>query len=218
MILQRKKVLFSALLLAGWLLIAAQPQLARLHYDGGGDWYNDRDILPNIAHKLNATLHTDFSADQAVVKPGDSNIFDYPVIFMTGHGNVIFNQRERENLRRYLANGGFLYIDDDYGMDASIRRELALLYPEYQLVELPAQHPLFHCYYTFSKGTPKIHKHNDKRPQTLAILDNTGRILVLYTYETNISDGWSNAHDDPDSIKDAAFKMGVNIFYYLLAG
>lgn len=193
-----------------------QPQLARLHYSGGGDWYNDQDILPNIAHKLNATLHTNFSSEQAVVKPSDPAIFDYPFVFATGHGNFVLDANDRDNLRRYISNGGFLYIDDDYGMDASVRAQLAQLFPQYQLTELPGEHPLFNSYFPLG-STPKIHKHDDKRPQTLAIIDETGRILVLYTYETNISDGWSNNHDDPAGIKELAVQMGVNIFYYLMA-
>lgn len=204
------------LYLCFWISVEAQPQLARLHYSGGGDWYNDQDILSNIAHKLNATLHTDFSSDQAVVKPGDPAIFDYPFLFATGHGNFVLDATDRDNLRRYLLNGGFLYIDDDYGMDASVRTELVQLFPQYQLTELPGDHPLFTCYYALG-STPKIHKHDDQRPQTLALFDEAGRILVLYTYETNISDGWSNNHNDPAHIKDLAFQMGVNIFYYLLA-
>lgn len=204
------------ILIFGVLLAAEKPQLARLHYTGGGDWYNDPDIIPNLVEFLNKTLHTDFSLEQATVKPDASEIFDYPFIFMTGHGNVKFSENELINLRDYCNRGGFLYIDDDYGMDKSIRTEIAKLFPNSQLVELPANHAIFSCYYNLQDGLPKTHKHEDNRPQAFGIFDDYGRLMLLYTYESNISDGWSNAHDDPAEVKDSAFKMGANIFYYLL--
>ncbi len=126
------------------LAASGQTELARLHYDGGGDWYNDQDIIPNLAAFLNRTIHTDFSHNQAVVRPFESSIFDYPFIFMTGHGNVHFSDRDIRNLREYLERGGFLYIDDDYGMDESIRRELKKLFPEKEMIELPPNHEIFH--------------------------------------------------------------------------
>jgi hypothetical protein len=193
-----------------------KAQLARLHYAGGGDWYNDQDIIPNIANFLNKTLNTDFSTLEAAVQLTDSNLFDYPFLFATGHGNISFSDREAEALRTYLARGGFLYVDDDYGMDKSFRQEIGKVFPERNLIELPASHEIFHSYYEFTAGLPKIHKHDDKRPQALALLDDNGRIMLLYTYETNISDGWSEAHDDPPEIREKAFRMGANIFYYLL--
>lgn len=204
------------LMIFGFLLAADKPQLARLHYDGGGDWYNDQDIIPNLVEFLNKTLHTDFSAEEATIKPSDTRIFDYPFIFMTGHGNVKFNEKELINLRDYCNRGGFLYIDDDYGMDKSIRVEISRLFPSAQLIELPASHPIFNCYYKLQDGIPKTHKHDDKRPQAFGIFDDFGRLMLLYTYEANTSDGWSNAHDDPTEVKEAAFKMGANLFYYLL--
>ncbi len=206
-----------------WLLLtvnsvtAAQvnkDQIARLHFDGGGDWYNNPDMIPNMVKVLNRELHTDFSSEEAVVTPGESHLFDFPFIIMTGHGNISFSENDADNLRKWLLRGGFLYADDDYGMDESFRCEIKKVFPEKQLVELPAEHDIFHCFYDLS-GTPKIHKHDDKRPQTFAIYDDSGRIMVLYTYETNISDGWSDAHDDPQNVRQQAFRMGVNILYYL---
>ena len=194
-----------------------KPQLARLHYDGGGDWYNDPDTLPNIAKYLNKTIQTDFSEEQTIVKPAENKIFDYPFIYMTGHGNISFSKRDAENLRKYLLRGGFLYADDDYGMDSYFRREIKKVFPEKQLIELPANHEIFHCFFDFPKGIPKIHKHNDKRPQAFAIFDENGRMMLLYTYETNISDGWTTAHNDPPAIREKALKMGANIFYYLMS-
>lgn len=199
-------------------LLAAsdKPQLARLHYDGGGDWYNDPDIIPNITNYINRTIGSDFSETQAVVKPSDQRIYDHPFIFMTGHGNIAFSERDINNLRRYLLRGGFLYADDDYGMDEAFRREIKKVFPERDLIELPADHEIFHCFYSFPNGIPKIHEHDGKRPQAFAIFDDHGRMMVFYTYETNISDGWSDAHDNPPEIRDKAFRMGANLFYYML--
>jgi hypothetical protein len=211
-------LLCAALFLAAGWLYAEKPQLARMNYDGGGDWYNDPDLLPNLAQYLNVNLHTDFSSEQATVKVSDPKLLDYPFVFMTGHGNVRFSDKEIDNLRAFFANGGFLYADDDYGMDESFRRELRRVFPDRQLAELPATHPLFECFNSFPRGLPKIHQHDDKRPQALAIFDDYGRMLVLYTYESNISDGWAGpaVHNDPPPIRDQALRMGANLFYYLM--
>ena len=199
------------------LLAFGKAQLARLHYSGGGDWYNDSDTLPNLVVYLNKTINTDFSIDQAVVKPSETKLYDYPFLFMTGHGNIKFSEQDVENLRQYLMRGGFLYADDDYGMNEAFQREIKKVFPEKDLIELPPNHEIFHCFFNFNNGLPKIHKHDEKRPQAFAIFDDHGRMMVLFTYESNISDGWSNAHDDPTEIKEEAFKMGANIFYYLMA-
>ena len=193
-----------------------KPALARLHYSGGGDWYNDQDIIPNIAEFLNETLNTDFALIEESVKPSESKLFDYPFIFATGHGNISFNEKEASNLRNYMDRGGFLLVDDDYGLDKSFRKEVKKIFPEKNLVELPASHPLFHCYFDFPNGIPKTHKHDDKRPQAFAIFDKIGRLQMLYLYESNITDGWSEAHDDPPKIRQEALKMGANIIYYLM--
>lgn len=192
------------------------PQLARLHYDGGGDWYNDPDTLPNLVEFLNRTIKTNFSSVQAVVRPSEANLFDYPFIFMTGHGNVSFSEREAKNLREYLLKGGFLYADDDYGMDPSFRREIRRVFPDREFVELPANHEIFHSFYSFSEGLPKIHEHDGKRPQAFAVFDDTGRLMVLYTYESNISDAWTAAHDNPPEVREEAFRMGANMMYYIM--
>lgn len=192
-----------------------KPQLARLHYDGGGDWYNNQDMIPNIVEVLNRELHTDFSPEEAVVKPSESKIYDYPFIVMTGHGNIDFSDKDAETLREWLLRGGCLYADDDYGMDEAFRREIKKVFPEKDLVELPASHPLFSSYYNLGNKIPKIHEHDDSRPQAFAIFSEDGRLMVLYTYETNITDGWTDAHDDPANVRQQAFKMGVNILYYL---
>lgn len=198
------------------LVAGEKSQLARLHYGGGGDWYNDSDILPNLVEFLNKKIHTDFSIEQAVVKADDKEIFNYPFVFMTGHGQVAFNEKEENNLRQYLLRGGFLYVDDDYGMDESFRTAIFKLFPEYQLMELPANHYIYHAYFDLTQGLPKIHEHDKKRPQGFAMFDDNGRMMIFYTYESNISDGWSNVHDDPEDIRDLAFQMGANLFYYLM--
>ncbi|RLC50412.1 MAG: hypothetical protein DRH79_07680 [Candidatus Cloacimonadota bacterium] len=203
-------------LMASTLPAYEKSALARLHYDGGGDWYNDQDIIPNIAEFLNETLDTDFALIEESVKPSESKLFDYPFIFATGHGNISFNEKEASNLRKYLDRGGFLLVDDDYGLDKSFRKEVKKIFPEKDLVELPASHPLFHCYFDFPNGIPKTHKHDDKRPQAFAIFDKIGRLQLLYLYESNITDGWSDAHDDPPEIRQEAMQMGANIIYYLM--
>ena len=193
-----------------------KQKFARLHFDGGGDWYNDADIIPNLVDYINPILHTDFSREQEIVRAGEAKLFQYPFVFMTGHGNVEFNEKERQNLQEYLSRGGFLLIDDDYGMDDSIRRQLQVIFPDKKLTELPANHELFQCYYNFNNGLPKIHKHDDKRPQAYALFDENGRIIVLYFFESNITDGWSNMHNDPPEIRNEALRFGVNLLYYVM--
>ncbi len=217
-----KKKIVSLIILLNFALLGnlfcANSKFARLHYDGGGDWYNDPDILPNLTIFLKDKTNADISIEQAIVRADDNNLFDYPFIFLTGHGNIKFSDKEIINLRKYFDRGGFLYADDDFGMDKAFRREIKKIFPNKNLVELPPNHEIFHSYFQFSKGLPKIHKHEEKRPQAFAIFDDTGKLLVLYTFESNISDGWAspNVHNDPPEIREQALKMGVNIFYYLM--
>ena len=190
---------------------------ARLQYDGGGDWYNDPEVLPNLAAFVNSNLGTHFPIDQAVVKASEIRLFDYPFVYFTGHGNIRFSDKEIDNLRQWMKRGGFLYADDDYGMDASFRREIKRIFPEYELTLLSAAHPLFTAFYDFSSGLPKIHEHDGEAPQAFAIFDDEGRMLCLYTYETNISDGWADAgtHQDPLEIRETALRFGANIIQYI---
>jgi len=192
--------------------------LARLHYTGGGDWYNDPEVLPNLAKYANRELNTNLSLNEKVIKLTDADLPDFPFIYITGHGNVKFSEREIDNLREYLLNGGFLYCDDDYGLDKSFRKEIRRVFPDQELVELPADHDFFNCYFKFPQGTPKIHEHDDKRPQTFAIMDEYGRIMVLYTYESNISDGWADyaTHQNSEQTRQKALQFGTNILYFLL--
>ncbi|NLK49854.1 MAG: DUF4159 domain-containing protein [Candidatus Cloacimonetes bacterium] len=192
--------------------------LARLQYDGGGDWYNDPEVLPNLARFLNQSLGTNFPIDQAVVKASDIKLFEYPFLYLTGHGNIRFSDREADNLRQWMQRGGFLYADDDYGMDESFRREIKRIFPEYSLTEIGPSHPLFTSFYDFSDGLPKIHEHDNQPPQAFGIFDDTGRMLCLYTYESNISDGWADpgTHNNPPEVRETALRFGVNIVYHLM--
>ncbi len=189
--------------------------IARLKYEGGGDWYNDPDIIPNLAKEINKRTSLVVDLKQAVVSILDKNLFNYPFLFMTGHGNISFSEEEVKVLRGYFEAGGFLYADDDYGMDESFRREMKKVFPNSELVEIPFDHPIYNIYYKFPNGLPKIHEHYEGRPKGLGIF-HQGRLCVFYTWNTNISDGWTEAHNDPPENREAAFKMGTNILLYAL--
>lgn len=189
--------------------------LARLKYSGGGDWYNDPDMLPNLAAELNRLTTIRCPEKEAIVSLGDRQLFSYPFLFITGHGAITFSDREVQQLRLYLKNGGFLYGDDDYGMDESFRREMKKVFPENELVELPFDHPIYQIVYDFPDGLPKIHEHYEGPPKGLGIFYG-GRLVVFYTYNTNISDGWTETHNNPPEKREAAFQMGVNIVAYAL--
>lgn len=189
-------------------------QLAVLKYNGGGDYYANPTALPNLVNFCNQQLGMHISKDVPYVEVGSQDIFNYPLLHMTGHGNVVFSGQEAANLRKYLQSGGFLHIDDNYGMDEFIRVELKKVFPNNQLIELPFDHPIFHQKFNFN-GLPKIHEHDGKRPQAFGIVDN-GRLLVLYTYETDLSDGWEDqpVHNDPQEKRTQALQMGANIVMY----
>lgn len=208
----------ALLLYCSQLTAEVSLTIGRLQYDGGGDWYNNPSVIPNLCTEISRRTTIKTAEDQTIVSLKDNRIFDYPIVYMTGHGNITFSEEEIENLQNYLAKGGFLYVDDDYGMDEHFRREIARVFPNKKLQELPAAHDLFHCFYDFGNGLPKIHEHDGKRPQAFALFDDFGRMIVLYTYETNISDGWASpqVHNDPPEIRELAFKMGINIVYYAL--
>lgn len=190
--------------------------LARVKYDGGGDWYNDPSILPNLAHEINKRTVIRVAPEQKVVSIGESDLFNYPFIFLTGHGNIRLSKYEVTQLRDYLIKGGFLYADDDYGMDKSFRREISRVFPGLELEEIPFDHPIYHSFYDFS-FLPKIHKHDGKPPKGYGIFYQD-RLVLFYTYETNISDGWASqwVHQDPPEKREEAFKMGINIIMYAL--
>lgn len=190
-------------------------EIAILKYKGGGDWYANPTALPNLIRFCNANIGTKIKEQPKTVEVGDINIFQYPYLHMTGHGNVVFSQDEADNLRTYLLSGGFLHIDDNYGMEPYLRKELVKVFPNIELDELGADHPIFSQKYEFSEGLPKIHEHEGKRPQALGI-SHEGRLLLLFTYESDLGDGWEDpsVHNDPEAIRTKALQMGANIISY----
>lgn len=205
------------ILLIGFAAFSAKAQdvqIALLKYNGGGDWYANPTALNNLVSFCNKNLKTNINKEIATVEVGSTEIFNYPFVHMTGHGNVVFNNQEAENLRNYLIGGGFLHIDDNYGMDEFIRLELKKVFPNNELVELPNNHLIFNQAYTF-KRMPKIHKHDDKPAQAFGIIVN-GRLVLLYTYETDLGDGWEDpeVHNDTEEKHIESLQMGANIIQY----
>jgi len=188
----------------------------RIKYSGGGDWYNDPEVLPNLAKEIEKRTDIKIIKEQKILSFDSPEIFDYPFLYLTGHGNIILSSEEKIMLRRYLTSGGFLYIDDDYGLDKYIRKTIKELYPNRKLHLVSTDNPIFKIFYDM-KGLPKIHKHDGKPAQAYAIFD-SGRMVLFYTYESNISDGWADpeTHGDPPNIREQAFKMGINIFLYAI--
>ena len=208
------RIYISTLVLFSTITLSAQ-QLAVLHYGGGGDWYSNPTALPNLVAYCNTHLGMKLNPEIAEVKDDDPQIFSYPYVHMTGHGNVFFSETAINNLRKYLNSGGFLHIDDNYGMDLYLRPQLKLLFPEDTLVEIPSKHKLFKTPYNFSEGLPKIHEHDSKRPQALGIFRD-GRLVLLYTFESDLGDGWESpeVHNDPPQVRENALRMGANILNY----
>ena len=190
-------------------------QLAVLKYKGGGDWYANPTALPNLIEFCNRNISTTLEAKPATVEVGSTEIFQYPFLHMTGHGNVFLSDEEAQNLRTYLLSGGFLHIDDNYGMDPYLRKEMVKVFPNKELVELSADHPIFNQNFNFPDGLPKIHEHDGKRPQAFGIFENE-RLLLLFTYESDLGDGWEDAevHNDPEEVRQKALKMGANIVQF----
>jgi hypothetical protein len=191
--------------------------LARLKYHGGGDWYNDPSIIPNLLNFLADNTNIDVGRSEEVVEIMDDELFSYPILFMTGHGKITFSKEEVARLRYYLTHGGFLYADDDYGMDKSFRKEIKKVFPNQELLEIPFSHDIYHSHYDFPNGLPKIHEHDGGPPQGYGIFYE-GRLVVFYSFNTNISDGWAdpNVHGDPPEVRQKAFEMGTNIIVYAL--
>lgn len=193
-------------------------KIATLKYNGGGDWYDSPTGLPNLVKYCNQNLGMNLETDIPVVEAGSPELFNYAFVHLTGHGNVVFNGQELENLRTYLTGGGFLYADDSYGMDIYIRPQLEKIFPGAKLVELPFSHPIFHQKFDFPNGLPKIHEHDGKAPQAFGLF-HEGRLVVLYTYETDLTDGWEDhdVHQDPEVKREDALKMGANILRYVFS-
>lgn len=217
-----KKIIFLLLLSAFLIFSAFQKapgygyQLALLKYNGGGDWYaNLETSLPNLIKFCNTQLKMNIHPEQAIVEVGSQDLFNYPFIHMTGHGNVIFNMQEAENLRNYLIAGGFLHISDNYGMDQFIRIQMKKVFPELDFVELPFNHPIYNQKFNFPNGLPKIHEHDNKPPKGFAIIHN-GRVVCFYDSECDLGDGWesSEVHNNSEETRLKALKMGANIVSY----
>ena len=189
--------------------------IAVLKYGGGGDWYSNPSALENLAAFCNKELNTTLSTTPKVVAPNSIDIFEYPFLHMTGHGNVVFSEQDVENLRAYLNSGGFLHVDDNYGMDQYVRGEISKLFPNQELKELAVNHPIFSTAFKFPKGLPKIHEHDKARAQGF-VIEKQGRIVLLYTFESDLGDGWEDKemHNDPDQVRLMALRMGANIIKY----
>jgi len=191
-------------------------QIALLKYNGGGDWYaNLETSLPNLIEFCNKNLKTNINPEQAIIEVGNSEIFNYPFVHLTGHGNIIFNDDEIQNLRNYLIGGGFLHISDNYGMDKFLRPQLKKVFPELELVEIPYSHPIYHQKYNFNNGLPKIHEHDKKPPQGFGLIYK-GRLICFYDYECDLGDGWEDeeVHNDSPANRTKALQMGANIIQY----
>lgn len=208
-----KKIFLLFLLIS---ISSFSQEIALLKYSGGGDWYANPTSLPNLISFCNANIYTRIKNKPSTVEPSNPDLFSYPFVHMTGHGNVVFSDSDVTNLRNYLTAGGFLHIDDNYGMDQFIRKEIKKIFPNNSLVEIPASHPIFQKPFTFPNGLPKIHEHDGTRPQAFGIfIDN--KLVLLYTYECDLGDGWEDAevHNDPANVRDKALKMGANIINYI---
>jgi hypothetical protein len=211
------RILFLSLFIYATSSVAQSYQIGLLKYSGGGDWYaNLETSLPNLIKFCNTNLKTTINPEQAIVEVGSAEIFNYPFIHMTGHGNVVFSNQEADNLRSYLAGGGFLHVSDNYGMDKFIRTELKKVFPELELVELPYSHPIYHQAYNFDKGLPKVHEHDNKAPQGFGLIYK-GRLVCFYDAECDLGDGWESAeiHKDSPEAREKALKMGANIISYV---
>ena len=208
----KKKYLFFLLV----SVMSFSQEIALVKYSGGGDWYSNPTSLPNLIKYCNQNINTKIKPKPGTVEPSSPDLFSYPFVHMTGHGNVIFSDTDVSNLKNYLTSGGFLHIDDNYGMDQYIRKEITQIFPNNDLVEIPANHQIFQKPYLFSGGLPKIHEHDGKRSQALGLFIKN-RLVLLYTYESDLGDGWedSEVHNDPIGVHEKALKMGANILNYV---
>jgi len=195
--------------------VKGEIKLALLKYSGGGDWYSNPTSLKNLSSFCNQYLGTKIDPDYATVEVGSVELFDHPFIHMTGHGNVVFSDADAENMRMYLMSGGFLHIDDNYGMDPFVRVAMKKVFPELEFLELPFSHPIYHKKFSFDNGVPKIHKHDDKPARGFGLVWE-GRVVCFYSYESDLGDGWEDqsVHKDSDEIRIKALKMGANLIQY----
>lgn len=208
----------SFIFLVGINFVFAQNnslKIAKLKYNGGGDWYANKTSLPNLISFCNKNLKTNIFPEEDIIEAGDKKIFQYPFIHMTGHGNIVFSDQEAKNLRNYLLAGGFLHVDDNYGLNNFIRREMKKVFPEHEFVELPFSHPVYHQKYSFTKGLPKVHEHDNKPPQGFGIV-HEGRLVCFFSYECDLGNGWEDQsmYNDPESVRQEALKMGANLIQF----
>ena len=191
--------------------------IARIHYSGGGDWYSDPSRLPNLLKFLGENTQISVDEEEVRLRPTDPEFYQYPYLYLTGHGNVRFSAEEVTRLRESLLRGAFLHADDNYGMDASFREEIKRVFPNRDFIELPFDHPVFHVFYDFQNGLPKVHEHDGNPPQALGMFDDD-RLMILYTFECDLGDGWEDpeVHNNSEEIRLKALQMGVNIIYYAL--
>lgn len=196
-------------------LTMAQLKIAKLKYNGGGDWYANKTALPNLIEFCNKELGMNLFPDEDNVEVGSPDLYSYPYVYMTGHGNVVFSQEEALNLRNYLIGGGFLHVDDNYGLDQFVRIELKKVFPELELIEIPFDHPIYHQKFKFINGLPKIHEHDGKQAQGFGLFYE-GRLVLFYSYESDLGNGWEDRriHNDPESKRQEALKMGANILSF----
>lgn len=216
--IKQKTILYSfTIALFALLGFSTNPtyKIGVLKYNGGGDWYANPTSVPNLIQFCNDNLKTNIAAEPDYVSPESSELFNYPFIHMTGHGNVVFSEQEVNNLKQYLTKGGFLHIDDNYGMDKFVRREISKVFPNQKFIELPFSHPIFNQKFKFDKGLPKVHEHDNKPPQAFGLFHNS-KLVVLYTYECDLGDGWEDyeVHKDSEAIRKKALQMGANIIQY----
>jgi len=194
---------------------AQNIKIAKLKYNGGGDWYANKTALPNLINFCNKNLNTNLANEEDIVEVGSRDIFLYPYVYMTGHGNVVFAPEEAENLRNYLMAGGFLHIDDNYGLDQFIRLEMKKVFPDLEFVEIPFNHPIYHQKFNFDKGLPKVHEHDGKPPQGFGLIYQ-GKLVCFYSYESDLGNGWEDQsiYNDPEEIRQQALRMGANILSF----
>ena len=210
--------LLLSILFFGHVATAQRPsgiKIAKLKYNGGGDWYANKTALPNLIQYCNEHIDTNLFPDEEIVEVGSPEMFLYPYVYMTGHGNVVFSDEEAQNLRKYLMSGGFLHIDDNYGLDEFVRIEMKKVFPELEFVELPPDHSIYHQKYPFAKGLPKIHEHNGKPAQGFGLVYK-GRLVCFYSYECDLGNGWEDQrmYNDPEEVRQKALKMGANIIAF----
>lgn len=208
------KICFS-IILTFFTLFSFSQDLAVLRYKGGGDWYSNPTALPNLVKFCNDNINTNINENIQTVEVSSTDIFQFPLLHMTGHGNVFFSDDDAQNLRNYLISGGFLHIDDNYGMEPYISKELKKVFPNKALIEIPKNHRIFSAAYDFPNGLPKIHEHDGKAPQALGIFYES-RLVLLFTFESDLGDGWEDpeVHNDPEDVREKALKMGANIVKY----